>query len=62
MQWEIKPHRPVLLQARPDALQVKQLIYRSHLKLPLELPFGPVPEPGCWEGALHQAAYAVALA
>eukprot|EP00959_Pyramimonas_sp_CCMP1952_P225526 4716183-Pyramimonas_sp.AAC.1 len=62
MQWDFKPRRPGVMQVRPDALSVKQLICRSYVKLPTALPFGPCPAPGCWAGALHQAAHDVALA
>eukprot|EP00959_Pyramimonas_sp_CCMP1952_P305842 6400022-Pyramimonas_sp.AAC.1 len=43
--WPKRPHRPVQLRLRPGATKLRQLVYQTHQKLPVELPFGPTPTP-----------------
>eukprot|EP00959_Pyramimonas_sp_CCMP1952_P394681 8269329-Pyramimonas_sp.AAC.1 len=57
--WEVKPRRPVRLKIKAEALSLRQLIYRSHQKLPHDPPYGPTPHPAEWRGALAHAAQAV---
>eukprot|EP00959_Pyramimonas_sp_CCMP1952_P283052 5916312-Pyramimonas_sp.AAC.1 len=45
MSWDVKPHRPVQLKVRAGALSLRQLVYRSHQRLPVDVPFGPRPRP-----------------
>ena len=38
MSWEIKPHRPVQLKVRSDALSLRQLVYRNYQRFPVDVP------------------------
>eukprot|EP00959_Pyramimonas_sp_CCMP1952_P031880 668774-Pyramimonas_sp.AAC.1 len=60
--WEVKPHRPEGLKIKAEALSLRQLIHRSHQKLPHDPPCAPTPHPAEWRGALAHAAQAVAHA
>ena len=46
--WTYRPHRPVSLALRADAVRCYQLTYRSHQRLPTSLPFGPRPQAQDW--------------
>eukprot|EP00959_Pyramimonas_sp_CCMP1952_P155716 3256878-Pyramimonas_sp.AAC.1 len=62
MSWDVKPHRPVQLKVRADALSLRQLVYRSYQRLPVLAPFGPRPRPPAWRGVLAHAGRAAASA
>ena len=46
-----KPHMPVVMSLRGDAISVRHLVYRQHAKLPTVAPFGPQPRPQSWHSA-----------
>eukprot|EP00959_Pyramimonas_sp_CCMP1952_P329851 6906535-Pyramimonas_sp.AAC.1 len=46
--WSSRPHHPVRLQLKDQATRLYQLVYRCHQKLPVELPYGPQPQPQDW--------------
>eukprot|EP00959_Pyramimonas_sp_CCMP1952_P353921 7415106-Pyramimonas_sp.AAC.1 len=46
--WTGRPRRPVQIKLRDKAVQLYQLNYHTHQKLPVELPFGPCPSPQDW--------------
>ena len=46
--WPKKPHKPVQLHFRHDAVKLQQLVFRSHSRMPTAVPYGPRPCPQDW--------------
>ena len=57
-----KPHKPVQMIFRADAVEVQQLVYYSHERLPVVPPFGPQPRPQPWQASRVLAAEAAGKA